>query len=107
MYKASKCRAPNKMNPRGPQQDRSSLMSKVKDKERILIVAKERHLVTYREAPIRLSSDFSTETLQARRDWREIFKVMKTKKLQQRLLYPAEISLRIEGQIKSFQIRKS
>ena len=48
-------------------------------KERILKAAKEKQLVIYKGAPIRLSADFSTETLQARRDWREIFKVIKSK----------------------------
>ena len=43
-------------------------MLKVKDKDRILQAAREKHLVTYREVPIRLSADFSKETLQARRD---------------------------------------
>ena len=42
-------------------------MAKVKDKERILNVAREKKLVTYRGVPIRLSADFSKETLQARR----------------------------------------
>ena len=51
---------------------------------------------------MRLSDDFSTETLQARRDWHEIFKVMKIKDLHPRLLYPAKLLIRIEGQIKSF-----
>ena len=54
---------------------------KVKDKERILKAAREKHLVTYRGVPIRLSADFSKETLQARRDWQEIFKVMKSRDL--------------------------
>ena len=44
--------------------------------------------------------------MQARRDWQEIFKVMKSKDLQPRLLYPAEIPFRIEGQIKSFPDKK-
>ena len=48
---------------------------KVKGKER-LIKAREKKLVTYRGVPIRLSDDFSKETLQARRDWQEIFKVI-------------------------------
>ena len=52
-------------------------MPKVKDKERILQAAREKQLVTYRGIPIRLSADFSKETLQARWDWQEIFKVMK------------------------------
>ena len=56
-------------------------MPKVKDKERILKAAREKKLVTYRGVPIRLSADFSKETLQARRDWQEIFKVMKRRDL--------------------------
>ena len=56
-------------------------MSKVKDKERILKAAREKKLVTYRGVPIRLSADFSKETLQTRRDWQEIFKVMKSRDL--------------------------
>ena len=49
-------------------------MPKVKDKERILKAPREKKSVTYRGVPIRLSADFSKETLQARRDWQEIFK---------------------------------
>ena len=56
-------------------------MPKVKDKERTLKAAREKHLATYRGIPIRLSADFSKETLQARRDWQEIFKVMKSRYL--------------------------
>ena len=67
-------------------------MPKVKDKERILKAAREKQLVTYRGVPIRLSVDFSKETLQAKRDWQEIFKVIKSRDLQPRLLYPAKIS---------------
>ena len=59
-------------------------------------------LVAYRGGPIRLSADFSEETLQARRDWQEVLKVMKSKDLQPRLLYPAKLSFRMEGQIKCF-----
>ena len=57
------------------------------------------------EIPTRLSADFLKETLQARRDWQEIFKVMKSRGLQPRLLYPAKI-FRIEGQINSVPDKK-
>ena len=50
----------------------------------------------------RLSSDFSRETLQARREWHDIFKEMKGKNLQPRILYPARFSFRFDGEIKSF-----
>ena len=53
----------------------------VKYKERILKAAGERQLVTFKGAYIRLSADFSSETSQIRRAWREIFKVMKNKGL--------------------------
>ena len=46
------------------------------------------------EIPIKLTADLSDETLQARREWQDIFKVMKEKNLQPRLLYPARISFR-------------
>ena len=56
-------------------------MPKVKDKERILKAAREKQIVTYRGVPIRLSADFSKEVLRERRDWQEVFKVMKSKDL--------------------------
>ena len=58
---------------------------RVKDKERILKAVRKKQSVTYKGVPIRLSADFSKETLQARRDWEEVFKVMKSKDLQPRL----------------------
>ena len=80
---------------------------KVKGKERILKAAREKKFVAYRGVPIRLSADFSKVTLQAGRDWQEIFKVMKIRDLQPRLLYPAKLSFRIEGQIKNFSDKKT
>ena len=73
-------RVPNQMNPKRPTTRHIIIkMSKLKDKERILKAAREKQLVTYRGVPIRLSTDFSKETLQTRRNWQEIFKVMKSK----------------------------
>ena len=77
-------------------------LAKIKDKERILKAAREKERVTYKGVPIKLSADFSKDTLQARRGWKEVFKVMKGKDLQPRLLYPAKLSFRMEGQIKCF-----
>ena len=74
----------------------------MKQKERILEAAREKDTLTYKGVPIRLSADFSKETLQARRGWREVVKVMKGKDLDPRLLYPAKLSFRMEGQIKCF-----
>ena len=95
-------RIPNKLDPKRTTPRHISKMPKVKDKEKILKATREKQLVTYRGVPIRLSADFSNKTLQARRDWQEIFKVMKSRDLEPRLFYPAKLTFRIEGQIKSF-----
>ena len=100
-------KVPNKMNPKKPTSRHIIIkMPKVKDKERMLKAAREKQLLTYKGDPIRLSADFSHATFQARRDRQEIFKVMNSKNLQSRSLYPAKLSFRIEGQIKSFPDKK-
>ena len=78
------------------------ILPKIKEKERILEATREKETVTYKGVPIRLSADFSKETLQARGGWQEVFQVMKGKDLHPRLLYPAKLSFRMEGQIKCF-----
>ena len=77
-------------------------MAKVQDKEKILKAAREKQEVIYKGTSIRLAADFSIETLQVRREWQEIFQVMKSKGLQPRLLYPARLSIKMEGEIRSF-----
>ena len=96
-------RVPKKLDPR-IQTARHIIITlpKIKEKERILKAAREKETVTYKGVPIRLSADFSKETLQVRRGWKEVFEVMKGKDLHPRLLYPAKLSFRMEGQIKCF-----
>ena len=77
-------------------------LTKTKHNERILKAAREKQQVTYKGNPIRLTADLSAETLQARREWQNIFKVLKGENLQPRLLYPARILFKIDGEIKSF-----
>ena len=77
-------------------------LPKIKDKQRILKAATGKESVTYKGVPITLLADFSKETLQARRGWKEVFEVLKGKDLHPRLLYPAKLSFRMEGQIKCF-----
>ena len=72
-------------------------MTKIKDKEKLLKATREKRQITYKGTPIRLTADFSAETLQARRKWHDIFKVIKGINLQPRLLYPARISFRFDG----------
>ena len=77
-------------------------LPKIKDKERILKAARGKEIVTYQGVTIRLSADFSKETLQARRGWKEVFEVMKGKDLHPRLISPAKLSFRMERQVKCF-----
>ena len=73
------------MDPRGNTPRHIIITSaKMKDKERILKVARKRETVTYKGVPIRVSADFSRETVQARRGWKEVFQVMKGKGLHPR-----------------------
>ena len=77
-------------------------LTKIKFKEKILKAAREKQQITYKGIPIRLAADLSVETLQARREWQDIFKVMKGENLQPRLLYPARTSFRFDREIKTF-----
>ena len=101
--KSKRHRVPYRINPR-----RNSLrhilikLTKTKHKERILKAAREKQQVTCKGNPIHLTADLSAETLQARREQQDIFKVLKEKNQQPRLLYPARISFKIDGEIKSF-----
>ena len=81
-------------------------LTKTKHKERILKAGREKQQVTYKGNPIRFAADLSAETLQARREWKDICKVLEEKKknpkLQTRILYPAKILFKIDGEIKTF-----
>ena len=89
-------RVPKKLDPRKNTPRHIIIkLPKIQDKERILKAARVKEVVTYKGVPIRLSADFSKETLQARRGWKEIFEVMKGKTLHPILLYPAKLSFRM------------
>ena len=77
-----------------------------KDKEKIRKAARDKRSLTYMGKSIRLTADLSTETWQARKGWQDIFRVLNEKNMQTRILYPARLSFRIEGEIKSFQDRQ-
>ena len=88
-------RVPKKLGPRRNTPRHIIItLPKMKHKERILKAAREKETVTYKGVPINLSADFSKETL--------VFQVMKGKDLHPRLLYPAKLSFRMEGQINFF-----
>ena len=96
-------RVPYRMNPRTNMPRHTLIkLTKVKHKERILKAAREKQQVTYKGNPIHLTADLPGETLQARREWQDILKVLKAKNVQPRLLCLARISFKIDGEIKSF-----
>jgi len=72
-------------------------LTNTQHKERILKAAREKQQVTYKENLIHLTADLSAETLQARKEWQNIFKVLKGENLQSRLLHPTRISFKIDG----------
>ena len=96
-------KVPGRINPRRKTTRHIVIkMTKIKDTEKFLKAASEKQQITYKGTPIRLTADFSAETLQARTEWHDIFKVMKRKNLQPRLLYVARILFRFDEEIKSF-----
>ena len=114
-------RAPFRINPRRNTPRYILIkLTKTKHKERILKAAREsknkkffkkaareKQQVTYKGNLICLTADLSAGTLKARREWQDIFKVLKRRNLQPRLLYPARILFKIDGEIKRFQTSKS
>ena len=76
-------------------------------KEQILKAAREKQQITHKGIPIRITADLSIETLQARREWQDILRVIKEKNLQHRLQYPARISFKYEEKSKALETSKS
>jgi hypothetical protein len=72
------------------------------NKERILKAVKEKGQVTYKGRPIRITPDFSPETMKARRAWTYIIQTLREHKFQPRLQYPAKLSITIDGETKVF-----
>ena len=80
----------------------------VRSKDTILKAARGKKILTYRGKNIRITSDLSTETWNERKAWGGgIFKALSRKNMQPRILYPARLSFRIDGEIKTFQNRQS
>ena len=98
-------RSPPKINKnRSKSQHLTVKLANSKDKEKILKAARDKRSLTYMKRNTRLATDLSTETWQARKGWQDIFRVLN--EMQPRILYPARLSFRIEGEIKSFQDRQ-
>ena len=100
-------RAPNRINPRqNTPRDILIKLTKIKHKQ-VLKATREKQQITHKRIPIRITANLSIEMLQARREWYDVLKVMTENNLQPRLLYPARISFKYEGEIKTLQTSKS
>jgi hypothetical protein len=63
---------------------------------------KEKKQITYKDKPIKITADFSTETLKARRAWSEVFQALTENNFNPRILYSAKLSFKIDRTIKIF-----
>ncbi|XP_063096000.1 juxtaposed with another zinc finger protein 1 isoform X1 [Cavia porcellus] len=72
-------------------------------KNRILKAVRDKKQITYKGTPIRITADFSSQTIKSRRAWGEIIQALKDNNLQPRLRYPAQLSLEIDGKTRCFQ----
>ena len=63
---------------------------------------REKNQITLRGKPVRISADFSVQTLKARRAWNNIFQALKENGCQPRILYPAKLTFKFDNEIKSF-----
>ena len=75
------------------------------NKERILKAVREKGQVTYKGRPIRITPDFSPETMKARRAWTDVIQTLREHKCQPRLLYPAKLSITLDGETEVFHDR--
>ena len=101
-------RSPNTRDPRKTTARHIIIkMGKIKDKDRLLKAARGRNKITYKGKTIRLTTDFSAETLQARREWHDVFNAMKQKSLEPRYFIQQDYHLNLKEGLNNFQISKS
>ena len=77
----------------------------VLNKDRILKAVKEKGQVTYKGKPIRITPVFSPETVKARRTWTDVIQTLRKHECQPRILYPANLSITLDGETKVFHDR--
>jgi hypothetical protein len=97
------CRTPNRLDQkRNFSQHIIIRTTNALNKDRILKSVREKVQVTYKDRPIRITPDFSPETIKARRSWTDVIQTLREHKCQHRLLYPAKLSITIHGETKVF-----
>ena len=101
-------RVPGRINPRKNMPRHIVIkLTKIKDKEKLLKATREKCQITYKGTPIRLTADFSAESLQARRDWHDMFKVMKGRTYNQNYSTQQESHSDLKEKSKDLQTSKT
>jgi hypothetical protein len=77
-------------------------ITSTENRERILKAVREKNQIAYKDKPFKITADFSTGTLKARRAWSEVFRALNEKNFNPRIVYPAVLSFKIDGEIKVF-----
>jgi hypothetical protein len=96
-------RAPNRLDQkRNPSQHIIIRTTNALNKDRILKAVREKDQVTYKGRTIRITPDFSPETMKARRSWADVIQTLREHKCHPRLLYTAKLSITIDGETKVF-----
>jgi tRNA A37 threonylcarbamoyladenosine dehydratase len=72
------------------------------NRERLLKAVREEKQITYKGKPIKITADFSTETLKTRRAWNEVFWALNENNFNPSMLSPMKLSLKINGAVKVF-----
>ena len=94
-------RSPSKLNHDKPMPHHVTVQFvNIRSKDTVLKAARAKKFLTYRDKSIRITSDLSTQTWQERKGWQGIFKALSEKNMQPRILYPARLSFRIDGEIR-------
>ncbi|KAL6088665.1 hypothetical protein STEG23_010199 [Scotinomys teguina] len=97
-------RTPNRLDPQKKSSRHIIIKTvKIQNKVRILRAAKEKGQLTYKGRLIKITPDFSMETLQARRSWADVIQTLRDHGRQPRITYPAKLSVTIDGVNKTFQ----
>ena len=101
-------RTPPKLNHDKPTPHHVTVQfANIRSKDTVLKVARAKKFLMYKGKGMRIMSDLSTQTWNDRKGWGGIFKALSEKNMQPRILYPARLSFRIDGEIKTFQNRQS
>ena len=100
-------RVSGRINPRRNTSRHIVIKPKIKDRDKILKATREKQQITYKGTPSRLSTDFTIETLKTRKEWHDIFKVIKGKNPHHEYTSQQDSLSHLMEKSKAFQTSKS